>query len=94
VIYGKNCFVRVRRAMRGASWLESLPFLPDACPTLALFSPRKMNPAGRNYAAPPRSACFYLSVAIFHTRWVQLLASKDLQLFAKERFFVNLLENK
>jgi len=68
VTYGKNCFVFSRRAMRGASWLESLPILLDAeiepdepsvevgcpdwcknaclaaCPTGALFSPRKMNP--------------------------------------------------
>jgi epoxyqueuosine reductase len=68
VTYGKNCFVYARRAMRGASWLESLPVLLDveiepdepsielgcpdwcknaclaACPTGALFSPKKMNP--------------------------------------------------
>jgi epoxyqueuosine reductase len=66
--YGKNCFVYARRAMRGASWLESLPMLLDAeiepdepsielgcpdwcknaclaaCPTGALYSPKKMNP--------------------------------------------------
>jgi epoxyqueuosine reductase len=68
VIYGKNCFVYARRAMLGASWLESIPLILDAeiepdepsialecpkwckqaclaaCPTGALYAPRKMNP--------------------------------------------------
>jgi epoxyqueuosine reductase len=29
VTYGKNCFVFARNAMRGASWLESIPILLD-----------------------------------------------------------------
>ncbi|MFC1822635.1 epoxyqueuosine reductase [Thermodesulfobacteriota bacterium] len=68
VTYGKNCFVYAREAMRGASWLESIPLIlaaeiePDAssielgcpewckdaclaaCPTGALYAPKKMNP--------------------------------------------------
>ncbi|MEW6265557.1 MAG: 4Fe-4S double cluster binding domain-containing protein [Thermodesulfobacteriota bacterium] len=68
VTYGRNCFVFARRAMRGASWLESMPILIDAeiepdepsislgcpnwcknaclaaCPTGALYAPKKMNP--------------------------------------------------
>ena len=30
VTYGKNCFVYARSAMRGASWLESIPLVLDA----------------------------------------------------------------
>ncbi|MEW5913234.1 MAG: 4Fe-4S double cluster binding domain-containing protein [Thermodesulfobacteriota bacterium] len=30
VTYGKNCFVYAREAMRGASWLESIPLVLDA----------------------------------------------------------------
>jgi epoxyqueuosine reductase len=30
VIYGKNCFAYARNSMRGASWLESIPFILDA----------------------------------------------------------------
>jgi epoxyqueuosine reductase len=30
VTYGKNCFAYARNAMRGASWLESIPLLLDA----------------------------------------------------------------
>ncbi|RJX34720.1 MAG: epoxyqueuosine reductase [Desulfarculus sp.] len=30
VTYGKNCFVYARGAMRGASWLESIPLVLDA----------------------------------------------------------------
>ena len=68
VTYGKNCFAYAKRAMLGASWLESIPLLLDAeiepdepsieigcpswcknaciaaCPTGALYSPKKMNP--------------------------------------------------
>jgi epoxyqueuosine reductase len=68
VTYGKNCFIYARNGMRGASWLESIPFLLDAdlepddpsielgcpewcknaciaaCPTGALYAPKKMNP--------------------------------------------------
>lgn len=69
VTYGRNCFVFARRAMLGASWLESIPLLMDAevapdepsiklgcptwcknaciaaCPTGALYAPKKMNPS-------------------------------------------------
>ena len=68
VTYGKNCFAYARNSMRGASWLESIPFILDAdlepdkpsielgcpkwcknaciaaCPTGALYAPKKMNP--------------------------------------------------
>jgi epoxyqueuosine reductase len=68
VTYGKNCFAYARNSMRGASWLESIPFIVDvdlepdepsielgcpkwcknaciaACPTGALYAPKKMNP--------------------------------------------------
>jgi epoxyqueuosine reductase len=68
VTYGKNCFAYARNTMRGASWLESIPFIVDAdlepdepsielgcpkwckdaciaaCPTGALYAPKKMNP--------------------------------------------------
>jgi epoxyqueuosine reductase len=68
VTYGKNCFAYARKSMRGASWLESIPFVLDAdlepdeptielgcpkwcknaciaaCPTGALYAPKKMNP--------------------------------------------------
>jgi len=68
VTYGKNCFAYARNAMRGASWLESIPLVLDAdlepdepsielgcpkwcknaciaaCPTGALYAPKKMNP--------------------------------------------------
>ncbi len=80
VTYGKNCFVYATGAMKGASWLESIPIVLDkeltpdepsielgcpswcknacvaACPTGALYSPKKMRPqkciAYNSYFAP------------------------------------------